>query len=100
MSVETYKVWDELNSEEQFAQEIEAFDASDAAEEYAEQDMDGNCDGIYTETDRDGRRDVMMGVAKNGHPILVRAPDGTLRRFRVGIVEYLPVYMAEEVEQP
>ena len=42
-----YKVWDKLNAEQDDAVTIEASSPSDAAEEYAERDRDGLCDGLY-----------------------------------------------------
>jgi len=79
----TFKAWDELNSEEQFAHDIEARSANEAAKLYAYLDADGNADGIYS----------------SGQPISVRCPDGILKRFSVR-VEYEPVYYATETKAP
>lgn len=71
-----YKVWDHRESEET-ASEFEAGDPSEAAEIYAEQDVDGNIDGIYS----------------HGHPVMVREEDGTPHKLMV-TVEYDPIYRA------
>jgi hypothetical protein len=92
--METYKVWDELNSEEQFARNISADDEYEAAILYAEEDSDGNADGIYT----DETRWALSNLLRDGHPICVRTPDGGLHKFHVGIVDFTPVYEAERAE--
>jgi hypothetical protein len=74
-----FKVWDALNASEDSAWDISAGDPHEAAEVYAEQDVDGNIDGIYV----------------HGQPVMVREPDGTLHKFMV-TVEYDPVYHAEK----
>ncbi|HSC89605.1 MAG TPA: hypothetical protein VLC09_20120 [Polyangiaceae bacterium] len=63
----TWKVWDELNSAEEHAEEYPArdhWDADDAACHYAEQDADGQTDGLY----------------QKPHNLLVRSPAGELFR--------------------
>jgi hypothetical protein len=77
-----YKVWDELNSELEFAEEIEASRPDLAAELYAEQDADGHTDGLYQDT---------------AQPISVQGPDGKVHRFEV-IAEYSPTYTASEIK--
>jgi len=57
-----FKVWDELNGEEEHAADVEAPDAELAAEGYADDDTDGQCDGIYG----DG------GARMTTQPIMVR----------------------------
>lgn len=42
-----YKVWDTLNGERADAREIEACDAKEAAEIFAELDVSGRDDGLY-----------------------------------------------------
>lgn len=87
-----FKVWDELDGPESNASTISALNASEAAIIYAERDQDGRTDGIYTH-----RGFEMANVERNGHPICVRAADGTLQRFRVGIVEFQAVFAAAQV---
>jgi hypothetical protein len=77
MAKETFKVWDAINASEDSSSDIEAGDPHEAAEVYAEQDVDGNIDGIYT----------------RAHPVMVREADGTLHKFEI-TVEYYPVYYA------
>lgn len=72
-----FKVWDALNMSEQFADTIKAGDPSEAAELYAERDVDGNIEGIYVHT----------------HPVMVREQDGTLHKLMV-TVTYDPIYSA------
>jgi hypothetical protein len=86
-----FKVWDELNSSEDAAEELEEFDAQDAAEEYARGDNDGLSEGLYTE---DGG--AMSTPSRDGYPIMVRCPDGKLLRFRVAVTEFTPVFSAFE----
>jgi hypothetical protein len=73
-----FKVWDELNSDEESAADVTAYDAEMAAIEYADQDTDGNVDGIYF------NRDVAL---------LVRDESGKLQRYLVS-AESEPVYYA------
>jgi len=80
-----YMVWDEMNSEEEYALEIEALDAAHAAEEFASADRDGTADGIYEDS---------------GHAIAVRSPvDGQVHRFEVS-VHYLATFSACLLETP
>jgi len=82
-----YDVWDELNGSEETADQFDAIDAEQAATMYASEDCDGLSDGLYS-----------CGT----HPILVRAPDGTLTRVNV-YAEWDPVLTAastERVEPP
>lgn len=81
MSRPEFKVWD-ANSDEKWAEVIQAGDPHEAAEVYAEQDVDGNIDGIYHSM---------------GQPVMVREEDGTLHKFMV-TVEYDPIYRAEKVK--
>lgn len=78
----TYLVWDELNDSEETASEIEGMDPADAAENYAEQDVDGQTDGIY--------------CGPTPKPISVKSPDGTVKRFGVH-AESQPVFYAVEL---
>ncbi len=68
MSEQTYKVWDKLNSDEEYAEDITAWSPEAAAEEYADNDADGLCDGLYL---------------NSPHPIMVRHEDGTLEEYSV-----------------
>lgn len=79
-------VWDELNSERDFAKEIEldTRDPDEFAKRYAETDIDGNADGIYS--------------GHEGQPIMVELEDGTLFRVEVK-TEYEPVYYASRTKQ-
>ena len=70
-----FKVWDAINSDEMGADTIQASDPYEAAQLYAERDVDGNIDGIYV----------------RGFPVMVRESDGTLHKLTV-TVEYDPVY--------
>lgn len=60
-------MWDELNSSREHAATIESYDAEMAAIEYAEEDSDGFCDGIY----------------QKGHPIMVECENGERLRYTV-----------------
>ena len=63
----TYLVWDEINGSEEDAEEVYGPAAFDAAERYAEDDVDGQTDGIYA----------------SGHPVCVRNSRGELFTFIV-----------------
>lgn len=91
-----YKVYDELNSSLEYAQEIEAWDEREAAESYAEQDVDGNIDGIYGSKDSSF---VMGDLQKDGQPICVVDEEGKIYHFKVGVTEYTPIYEATLVEE-
>jgi len=78
MAEKTYKVWDKLNGSRETAHDIEAFDAQSAAEQYADEDVDGHTDGLYAD-----RHDICV-------------LDGeTVRTFEV-IVDYSPTFYAAE----
>ncbi len=96
MHMSQFLVWDEFNSSREYAWEITAYDAEDAAIEYAETDVDGNCDGLYT--NKQSVYGTHNNLERDGQPISVEDPDGKVTRFRVGIVELEPVYRAAEVE--
>lgn len=91
-----YKVYDEFNSSLEYAEEIEAYDEQEAAETYAEQDVDGNTDGIYYGK---GEQWTIRNLQKDGQPICVIDSEGKIYHFRVGITEYEPIYRAVLVEE-
>ena len=91
-----YKVYDELNSSLEFAKELEAWDEVDAAELYAEQDVDGNIDGIYCSKDDHW---TIRNLQRDGQPICVVDKEGKVYHFKVGIIEYTPNYEAQFVEE-
>jgi len=83
-----FLVWDELNSSEEFAQESNSYDEEQAAIDYAEEDSDGNSDGLYY-----NYRNNTPGK----HPILVKnIKTGIIKRYFVGIIEFEPVFAATE----
>lgn len=83
-----FLVWDELNSSEEFAEEINAYDEEQAAIEYAEQDSDGNTEGIYY--------NYSNNTSKQ-HPMMVKnIKTGIIKRYFVGIIEFEPVFTATE----
>lgn len=89
-----YRVWDGDNGDEEFCKIVDAYDAETAALKYADDDVDGHCDGLYL--DEKGR--PLHDVTKGGATIFVRDDvDGELHRFRVGVTELEPVYSAVEV---
>lgn len=75
-----FLVWDEFNSDRDSAWHIEAYDSESAAEKYAEEDVDGSIDGIYS----------------GGHTVMVEDPEGVVRKFNVR-VDYDPTFYATEV---
>ena len=87
-----FKVWDHLNRDEGDAREIDAYDASDAAESYAEDDPDGMLDGLYTKSNG-----MPLNSAMAGHPIMVLGEDGVPRKFLVGVTDMHPVFSSCEV---
>ena len=42
-----YQVWDDQSDDEEFSREIDATEPEHAATEYADQDCDGQADGMY-----------------------------------------------------
>ena len=98
--MEIYSVWEGEGGavaeagNRQFPHEIEAFSADEAAEKYAEDDIDGNIDGIYT----DEKGEPLWDLKKDGRLIIVEDAYGKVYRFRVGIVEYEPVYASVDAE--
>lgn len=78
-----FRVWDEINSCEEDADEIEAHDAESAAKAAAESNQDGLSDGLYDEGDP--------------QPISVRDADGTLTRWRIW-ASWRPHFHASEVK--
>jgi len=93
--INAYIVWDSLNSSEGSARRIVAYSARDAAIAYARKDSDGLTDGLYTNY----TGDTISFLASEGHPISVRDDRGQIYQFRVGIVEFEPVFDAEEIEE-
>jgi hypothetical protein len=89
-----FYAWDPVNEDESKALELEAVDAYSAAVGYAEQDVDGGIDGLYT--GKDGGS--VFNVAENGHPVHVRGEDGVVTRWHVGVVEAEPLFDAVKVE--
>ncbi len=73
-----FKVWDAINAEESDAKVLEAYDAEEAATLFAEDDDDGQADGLY----------------QSEHPICVRTVhSGELTTFQVQ-VEMVPSFVA------
>jgi len=87
-----FKVWDEFNNEESRAAEISAESAEDAAESYAVSDIDGNIDGLYLSSNGGS----ISSLTREGQPISVRDSSGKMWRFRVGIIDFEPVWGVEE----
>lgn len=79
-----FKVWDKFNSNESHGIYVTAFDAEEAAIQYAEEDVDGHIDGVYSGSD--------------GHEICVLDENGKVVVCRVGVEEFEPVYAAYEVK--
>jgi hypothetical protein len=89
-----FRVWDELNGSEAEAKPIcGVIYSRDAALVFARRDSDGIIDGVYT---RNGLPMSRMKV--DGHVLCVRCPDGSLKRFGVGITDHEPVFSAAELE--
>lgn len=65
--------------------------AEEAAIQYAEQDCDGQGDGLYT-----NHGGMPVHLSHEGVPLQVWGPDGKVHRFKVGIVEFEPVFGAVE----
>lgn len=62
-----YKVWDAINGSEETARTISADEMEEAAELYAEEDIDGESEGIYCK----------------GQEIVVSTPGGLRKTFNV-----------------
>lgn len=88
-----FSVWDPINESENSALELEADDAQSAAVSYAEQDVDGDIDGLYT-----NEGEPLSDVAKDGHPIHVRDGNGVVTRWRVGVAGLEPLFAAAPVQ--
>jgi hypothetical protein len=89
-----FSVWDAVNCTEEEAEYIFEDDAKSAAIAYAEQDVDGGIDGIYTNE----KGLPLNDLNKEGQPIFVRDSNDVLTRWRVGVVEFEPVYAASQEE--
>lgn len=86
-----YRVWDKLNSNEEWAFEIDAYNVEEAAIAYAEEDSDGQADGIYG-------REPLNVLETQGCRVCVREVEtGAYHEVMVGIIEYEPVWDAKEV---
>lgn len=91
-----YRVYDEFNGSLEFAEEIEAWDEREAAELYAEQDVDGNIDGIYCSKDD---KWAIRDLQEDGQPVCVVDEKEKIYHFKVGITEYTPIYEAQLVKE-
>ena len=49
-----HQVWDDQSDDEEFSREIDAIDPEHAATEFADQDCDGQADGMYFDGQADG----------------------------------------------
>lgn len=77
-----FKVWDKINGSSEEAEIIEAHYSSSAAEEYAEEDVDGHIEGTYG----------------NGHPIMVQTESGKLYEYKV-TMEVVPSFYADLISK-
>ncbi len=94
-----YRVWSfESDPEGEFAEEVEGIDMEDAAKTFAASDHnEKGRDSVYVS---DGG-DVLDDVAKYGVLLAVSFPGEHVRSrryFRVGVVDYDPVFDAQEVQ--
>ena len=89
-----FYVWDPVNESEDNALEVEAEDAHNASVIYAEQDVDGDIDGLYI---RKGGGPI-IDMVKDGHPIHVRDENEVITRWRVGVVGLEPLFDAIQVQ--
>lgn len=80
----TYIVWDSINASEEFAERIEAASPGEAAEKYAEADVDGGIDCIYA----------------RAHPIAVKEEGDPDHEIWDVSVEYEPSYHATPAPEP
>ena len=96
-----FLVWDKINSSREDASTISLlnrglYTAQEAAETYAQRDVDGGMDGLYTAD----RRGEPCRSAQDGHPIIVEhleGPEkGKVQTFLVAIIEYEPVWASVE----
>lgn len=92
--VTRFKVWDK-NSEEKHGEYIDAFDAEDAAIQFAENAEDAAWVDLYT---IDG--EAMTDVETEGREVCVKTESGDLIVCRVGVVEFEPVYGAYVQKPP
>ncbi len=91
--LKTYLVWDEFNSSRDSCKEILEMNECSAAISYAEQDISGLEDGLYTKEHRE-----IHNLTKEGNFIMVENPEGVTKRFRVGVVSFLPIWDALEIK--
>ena len=101
-----YKVYDEFNGSLASAHEIDdVWDEQEAAEQFAEQDVDGNIDGLYySHADRQDVGEIcdhglISDLQKDGQPVCVVDEEGKIHHFRVGVTEYTPIYEAQLVKE-
>jgi len=77
-----FLVWDQLNSQREDAEEIEAYSAREAAITYAKNDSDGYADGIYTRESRE-----IHNLSTSGQPLVIEGTDGIQEVWNTGVVE-------------
>jgi len=83
-----FRVWDELNGDEDCPRLVKAASAYGAAIAYAERDCDGYADGLYRKSGGE------LHSLRDGQPISVRDEAGELHRFRVGVIEFVARFAA------
>ncbi len=88
-----YRVWDERNETVNEARVFLADSAEEAAIQYAQEDVDGLIDGIYTHNGLPHH-----DLEKGGWPISVWDAQGRITRWKVGITEFEPVFGACEAK--
>jgi len=86
----TFRVWDPVSESGDHAPVRDVFDAEDAAADYAENDVDGHSDGVYTKNGRE-----IDNLERDGRELVVENLEtGERVVCRVGVVEFEPVYRA------
>ena len=90
-----YLVWHRDNGSRESAETIiDIYEQPTAvARMFARSDTDGMTDGLYT---RDGHE--IQNLARDGHPICVEDEAGNVTEWRVGVVEFEPVFRSVKVE--
>lgn len=85
-----WKVWDDMQGEGA-AWTVNEFNyADDVAVYYAETDVDGRGEGLYT--DKHGM--PLRSLKQQGHKVYVRDSTGYLTTWKVGVVEFEPIFDA------
>ena len=86
-------VWDKGSERREGAKHVWASSEWSAAIKHTSSDKDGLTDGLYT---KEGHE--IQNLARDGRPVCVEDEHGNVTEWRVGVVEFEPVFGSVKVE--